>query len=116
MVGFLQLVNWRWNAFHARLDLERQKLRIMPRLVQVSTMKPKRILLRRLPHILLFTLPRAGVFWSVGPQSPAFPDFVRGVLIYQIGNLTVHSSIRALLKWKLLRTRMSLQGLNRPTG
>ena len=50
------------QAFHARLQLQRQVLRIVARLVQVAAVEPQRRLLRRLPHVALLAFPGSGVF------------------------------------------------------
>src|SRR3979411_580831 len=53
VVDLLKTVNRRGNAFHSRLQLEGQKLRVVARLVQVAAMEPKGLLLCRLPHVSL---------------------------------------------------------------
>jgi hypothetical protein len=65
MVGLLETVNRCGNAFHSRFQLEGQKLGVVARLVQVTAMEPKPLLLRRLPHISLFAFPWAGVFGRI---------------------------------------------------
>src|ERR1700730_18119854 len=65
MVDLLKTVNRCRNAFHSRLQLEGQKLRIVTRLVQITTMEPKRLLLCRLPHVSLLAFPRARVFGRI---------------------------------------------------
>src|ERR1700676_3559976 len=65
MVHFLKAVNRCGNAFHSRLQLEGQKLRVVARLVQVTAMEPKPLLLCRFPHISLLAFPWAGVFGRI---------------------------------------------------
>src|SRR3979490_968333 len=65
MVDPLKTVNRCGNAFHSRLQLEGQKLRVVTRLVQITTMEPKRLLLCRLPHVSLLAFPRARVFGRI---------------------------------------------------
>src|SRR5262245_48035395 len=59
VMHFLQPVNRRRNSFHAGFQLQREKLRIVPRLMQIAAMKPQCLLLRRLPHVALLAFPRA---------------------------------------------------------
>jgi hypothetical protein len=55
------------NALQPRLELERQELRIVPRLVQVAAVEPQPGLLRWLPHVAQLALPRARVLGQ-GPS------------------------------------------------
>ena len=41
------------DAFHPDLQLQRPKLRVVPRLVQVAAMEPQGFLLGGLPHVAL---------------------------------------------------------------
>src|SRR5262245_26981680 len=51
MMDFAEAVNWSRKSFHPRLDLQRQELRVVTRLVQVAAVKPERLLLGWLPHV-----------------------------------------------------------------
>ena len=71
MMDLRQTVDRRRDAFHARLELQRQELRVVPRLVQVAAVEPQRLLLRRLPHVALLAFPRAGVLASCRSRGPS---------------------------------------------
>src|SRR3954451_17588299 len=103
MVNLLQAMHGRRNAFHSSLELERQKLRIVTRLVQVAAMKPKRLLLGRLPHISLLTFPWARVFSRVRAQSPNLAYLVSSSLGNQICCPAVHRTITGSVNDKISR-------------
>ena len=57
VVYFAHTVDWSRNSFHTRLELQRQKLRVVTGLVQIATVKPQRRLTGWLPHIIAIRLP-----------------------------------------------------------
>src|ERR1700685_1395594 len=61
VMRLLQPVDWRRQALHPRLQLQRQILRIVPGLVEIAAVEPQGFLLGRLPHIAQLALPGAGV-------------------------------------------------------
>jgi len=61
VVYFAHTVDWSRNSFHTRLDLQRQKLRVVTGLVQITTVKPQRRLTGWLPHITQFAFPRTRI-------------------------------------------------------
>ena len=73
MVDFLQPVHRRGDALHPRLELQRQVQRVVPGLVQVAAVEPQRFLLRRLPHVALLALPRAGSLVVSEPRPQTLP-------------------------------------------
>src|SRR3981081_3157765 len=90
VVDLLKSVNRRGNAFHSRLQLQGQKLRVVARLVQVTAMEPKPLLLWGLPHISLLTFPGARVFGRIRAQSPDLAHLVSDFLRDQIRGPAVH--------------------------
>src|SRR5579875_1616633 len=66
MIRLLQPVDRRREADVPRLQLQRQELRVVARLVQIAAVEPERLLLRRLPHVALLALPRARVLGRAG--------------------------------------------------
>ena len=80
MMDLLKTVDRGGDAFHARLQLQRQKLGVVAGLVQVAAVEPKPLLLGRLPHVALLAFPRAGVLGRVRAQSPDLADLVGDLL------------------------------------
>src|SRR5277367_1544475 len=93
MVDLLKTVDRCVNAFHSRLQLEGQKLRVVAGLVQVTAMEPKPLLLRRLPHVSLLAFPWAGVFGRIRAQSPDLAYLVGDLPGDQIRSKTVHRTV-----------------------
>src|SRR4029077_10339902 len=103
MVDLLKIVDRRGNAFHSRLQLEGQKLRVVARLVQVTAMEPKPFLLRRLPHISLFAFPWAWVLGRIRAQSPDLAYLVSNFPGDQVRGEAVHRTIAGSVNDKICR-------------
>src|SRR6476620_536630 len=93
MVNFLKSIYGRWNAFHPGLELQRQVQRVVTRLVQVPTVKPQRLLLRRLPHVALLALPWTWVLGGFGTETPHLADLVGNLLGDKVGRPAVHRTV-----------------------
>src|SRR6476469_9146124 len=66
MIHFAHPIHRRRYALQARLELESEELRVVPRLMQVPAVEPQRLLLGWLPHIAQLAFPRARVLAGVG--------------------------------------------------
>src|SRR3954451_13592742 len=93
VVALLEAVAGRVDALHARLELQRQVERVVARLVQVAAVEPQRLLPRRLPHVALFALPRAGVLGRVRAEAPDLADPVGDLLRDEVGGPAVHRPV-----------------------
>src|ERR1700710_2028530 len=93
VMHFLKPVHRRRNAHLPRLQLQRQELRVMARLVQVAAVEPQGLLLRRLPHVALFALPGAGVLGGGGAEAPALADRVGHRAAAEVLDEAVHGGI-----------------------
>ena len=78
------------EALEARLQLQREELRVVPRLVEVAAVHPQVRHLRRLPHVALLALPRTGVLGGVGAEAPALAEPVGGLGVDEVGDPAVH--------------------------
>src|SRR6202051_5347194 len=56
-------------------------------------MEPKRLLLRRLPHVSLLAFPRARVFGRIRAQSPDLADLVSDLPGDQVRGPAVHRTV-----------------------
>ena len=61
--------------------------------MQVAAVEPQPILLRGLPHVPLFALPRPGVLGGVRAKTPHLANLVRYLLRDQLGRPPVHGAI-----------------------
>src|SRR5229473_1148836 len=86
----LKAMDRRWNALVARLQLQGKELRIMARLMQIAAVEPQAFLLRRLPHVALFTFPWAGVLCRIRAETPDLADLVGHFLTDEISDPAVH--------------------------
>src|SRR5258708_3067690 len=93
MMDLLKAIHRRRNAFQPCLELERQKLRIMARLVQVTTMEPKRLLLGRLPHVSLLAFPRSWIFGRIRAEAPDLANLVGDLLGNKVRFPAVHRAV-----------------------
>src|SRR5215207_2512569 len=93
MVHFLEAIHRCRNAFHSRLELERKKLRIVARLVQVTAMEPKRLLLCRLPHVPLLAFPWARIFGRIRAESPDLAYLVSDLPGDKVRGPAVHRTV-----------------------
>src|SRR3954464_9449228 len=96
-------INRRGYSFHARLELQRQKLRVKARLGQVAAMKPQTALRCRLPHIAQFAFPGTWILGSARSQSPTLTHFVGHFLRDQAGGPTVHRTIAGGIDYQISR-------------
>src|ERR1700690_821200 len=64
-------VDRRGDALQARFQLQRQELGIVARLVQVATVEPQRLLMRRLPHVAQLALPGSRILAGIRAEAPA---------------------------------------------
>src|SRR5690349_10735064 len=78
------------DPFEARLQLQRQIQRIMPRLMQVAAVEPEVFLLGWLPHVPQFALVGARIIRGSGTQAPATTDLVSDFLGNQLRRPTIH--------------------------
>src|ERR1043165_5435882 len=90
---FSEFVDRSWYTLHARLELKRQELRVVPRLVQVAAVKPQAGLPRWLPHVAKLTFPRSWVLCCSRTQTPAFADLVGDFLRHDLRNIAVHRPV-----------------------
>ena len=93
MVRRRQGVHRRRDAFVAGLQLQRQKLRVVPRLVQVAAVEPQVGLLGGLPHVAQLSFPGAGVLGGARPQAPALAHLVGHGLRHDPGHPLVHRAV-----------------------
>src|SRR5579872_6452638 len=86
-------IDRRRDAFHARLQLQGQELRIVARLVEIAAVEPQRLLVGRLPHVAQLAFPRARILARIGAEAPAFPDLVGHLLADELSRPAVHRTI-----------------------
>src|SRR5690606_16880715 len=70
-----------------------QVQRVMPRLMQVTAVKPEVLLLGGLPHVAQLAFVRARILGGAGAQAPATPYLVGHFLGNQLGSPAVHRAI-----------------------
>src|SRR5713101_9785470 len=93
VVNFLESVDGCRDSLHSRFELKSQKLRVVPRLVQVAAMKPERLLLGGLPHVAQLPLPWPRVVGGVRPESPTPADLRCNLWRDQIRRPSVHRAV-----------------------
>src|ERR1700710_941282 len=93
MMARRQRVDRGRKPFHSRLQLKRQILRVMARLMQVAALEPETRLLRRLPHIAQLALPGTWILGGVGAEAPALADPIRDLWADQLGGPAVHRAV-----------------------